>query len=297
MNAVEVGRYAPDFVARDLAGKEVRLSSLIAGRKALLLFYRGGWCPFCNEQVAAISRDYEKFQELNAMVVAVSGEEVQKGKDLLQKLHLPFVLLVDASFEAIDAYGVRNLDVPETLKANGRGQLPKPSAFVIDETGIVLYKYVGKNAPDRPKNEDLLRALRRRQAEGDRPDADESVACRLQEEKLDDRYQGDVRGSRHLVPTLPPYYRRAATEIGLGVGIDFIPYDIDKPEEERKADDLVREFGDASEDYLIPQVFLEMKDGQIRHVLTGYSESVELTKRAVNNLMKSPYFKGVTHVN
>ena len=168
MNEVEVGQYAPDFVARDLAGEEVRLRNLIAGRKALLLFYRGGWCPFCNEQLAAISRDYQKFQELDAVVVAVSGEEAQKGKDLLQKLHLPFVLLVDTSFEAIDAYGVRNLEVPEALKARGIGQLPKPSAFVIDEKGIVLYRYVGKNASDRPKNEDLLRVLRRVQAE-DRP--------------------------------------------------------------------------------------------------------------------------------
>jgi len=159
-NEVEVGQHAPDFAARDLSGKEVRLSSLIAGRKALLLFYRGGWCPFCNEQLAAITRDYQRFQELDATVVAVSGEEVEKGKALLQKLHLPFVLLVDASFEAIDRYGVRNPDVPAMLRERGIGQLPKPSAFVIDGIGIVRYKYIGKNTPDRPKNEDLLRALR-----------------------------------------------------------------------------------------------------------------------------------------
>jgi peroxiredoxin len=165
MAEVKVGQAAPDFIARDLSGNEVRLSSLIGGRKALLLFYRGGWCPFCNEQLATISRDSQKFQELNATVVAVSGEEVEKGKDLLQKLHLPFVLLSDTTFGAIDRYGVRNADVPEMLRARGISRLPKPSAFVIDATGIVRYKYVGKNAPDRPKNEDLLRALR----ESDKP--------------------------------------------------------------------------------------------------------------------------------
>jgi len=179
---VQVGESAPDFVGRDLSGKEVRLSSLIGGRKALLLFYRGGWCPFCNEQLAAIARDYERFQELNAIVVAVSGEVAEKGKDLLQKLHLPFVLLTDTSFEAIDRYGVRDTNVSEMLRARGISQLPKPSAFVIDATGIVRYKYVGKNAPDRPKNEDLLRAL----GEADKPmeisaKADEGGACELPE--------------------------------------------------------------------------------------------------------------------
>ena len=165
MNEVLVGQSAPDFVAHDLSGKEVHLSGLIARRKTLLLFYRGGWCPFCNEQLAAITRDYQKFQELDTVVIAVSGEEVEKGKALLQKLHLPFVLLSDTSFESIDRYGVRNTDVPEALKARGVSQLPKPSAFVIDRKGITRYRYIGKNPPDRPKNEDLLRAL----ADADKP--------------------------------------------------------------------------------------------------------------------------------
>jgi peroxiredoxin len=182
MTEVEVGQSAPDFVARGLSGEAVRLRDLITGRKALLLFYRGGWCPFCNEQLAAITRDYQQFQELNAAVVAVSGEEVEKGKTLLQKLNLPFVLLSDTSFEAIDRYGVRNPIVHDALKERGISKLPKPSAFVIDGTGIVRYRYIGKNAPDRPKNEDLLRALR----DADTPlrrssKADLSDACELPE--------------------------------------------------------------------------------------------------------------------
>lgn len=182
MNEVKVGQSAPDFVTRDLAGNETRLSSLIGGKKALLLFYRGGWCPFCNEQLAAIARDYQRFRGLKATVVAVSGEEVEKGKSLLQKLHFPFVLLSDTSFEAIDSYGVRDENLSEHVRARGINQLPKPSAFVIDRTGVVRYRYIGKNAPDRPKNEDLIRAL----GEADKPmeiasKADEGDACELPE--------------------------------------------------------------------------------------------------------------------
>ncbi len=155
---VRVGQSAPDFVARGLSGNEMRLSAL-GGRKALLLFYRGGWCPFCNQQLAAIARDYHKFQELNATIVAVSGEEAEKGRDFLQKLSLPFVLLSDTSFKSIDLYGIRDTNLSERVRAMGITQLPKPSAFIIDGAGVVRYKYIGKNAADRPKNEDLLRAL------------------------------------------------------------------------------------------------------------------------------------------
>lgn len=97
----------------------------------------------------------------------------------------------------------------------------------------------------------------------------------------------------HCHPTTVEPMQRASEELGIG----FFSYDIDIPEQEKKADELVRRFGDWSEDYLIPQVFVEMTDGEIRHVLTGYSESVDLTRRAVNNLLKSPLFKKVsTHV-
>ncbi len=74
------------------------------------------------------------------------------------------------------------------------------------------------------------------------------------------------------------------------LGIPFFSYDIDVPEQEEKADELVREFGDWSEDYLIPQVFVEMSDGEMRHVLTGCSEGVDLTRRAVSNLLNGPLF-------
>lgn len=76
------------------------------------------------------------------------------------------------------------------------------------------------------------------------------------------------------------------------LGIEFHEYDIDEPDQEDKADELVMKYGDWSEDHLIPQVFVGMRDGTTRHVLAGYPEGVDSTWRAVANLLKSPYFGG-----
>jgi len=157
--SVEVGQDAPDFLARNLDDQRVELKSIITGRKALLLFYRGGWCPFCNKQLASISEDIQKFRHAGATIVAVSGEEVEKGKELLKKLSLPILLLSDTEFDGINRYGVRDDNPSDYVKSRGITRLSKPAAFVIDQTGVVRYKYVGKNAQDRPKNEDLLRVL------------------------------------------------------------------------------------------------------------------------------------------
>ena len=106
----------------------------------------------------------------------------------------------------------------------------------------------------------------------------------------------------HVVhATWCPHCHPAAVEpiqkISKELGIPFFSYDIDVPEQEKRADELVREFGDWSEDYLIPQVFVEMNDGEMRHVLTGHPGSLDSTRRAVTNLLNGPLFaKANTHV-
>jgi len=54
--------------------------------------------------------------------------------------------------------------------------------------------------------------------------------------------------------------------------------DIEIAEQEIVADRLIEEHGDWSEDYLIPQVFVESADGQVTHLLTGFSEAVSVTE-------------------
>ena len=67
--------------------------------------------------------------------------------------------------------------------------------------------------------------------------------------------------------------------------------DIDRRAQEKIADGLVRKFGDASPDYLIPQVFLEWSNGGVDHLLTGFSEQVPRTDRAWRDLFASAWFR------
>jgi hypothetical protein len=87
----------------------------------------------------------------------------------------------------------------------------------------------------------------------------------------------------HCVPTTVDPMKKAAADLG----IPCILYDIDT-DKEAEADELVRKYGDWTEDYLIPQVFFEYSDGSFRHVLTGYPEGVSLTRRGVENVLKDP---------
>ena len=80
--------------------------------------------------------------------------------------------------------------------------------------------------------------------------------------------------------------KKAAEELR----VPCLLHDIDT-EDVGFADDLVRKHGDWSPDYLVPQVFLEFDNGEFKHVLTGYPEGVGFTKRAVETLLASQYFR------
>jgi glutaredoxin len=87
----------------------------------------------------------------------------------------------------------------------------------------------------------------------------------------------------HCVPTTVEPLKKKAEEIG----VRYILYNIDDPDALNRADDLVKRYGDWSEDYLVPQVFIEYDNGDFKHVFTGYSEDIELTRTGLSNLLKS----------
>jgi hypothetical protein len=77
------------------------------------------------------------------------------------------------------------------------------------------------------------------------------------------------------------------------LGVPYRILDIDKPDEAKIGDALVKECGDDAEDYLIPQVFLEFPNENVTHVFTGFSEGVEVTRRHWNDFFQSKYYAGL----
>lgn len=92
----------------------------------------------------------------------------------------------------------------------------------------------------------------------------------------------------HCVPTTVEPMKKAAQDLGA----TYVGHDIDTQDVVR-ADELVRKYGDWSEDYIIPQVFIEFQDESFKHVLTGYSEGVAFTRRAVERFLASDLYKSL----
>jgi glutaredoxin len=87
----------------------------------------------------------------------------------------------------------------------------------------------------------------------------------------------------HCNPLTLDAMRKACSELGAKLEL----YDIDDAEQVKTADRLVKEHGEWSEDYVIPQVFFEYDDGSIEHVLTGQRAGVSATRRKIQELFGS----------
>lgn len=157
--APEINERMPDFELPSVRGGTVRLSHATRERTAVLVFYRGGWCPICSTQLASLSTDYEAFRRLGAEIIAISNEEVEKGLELLKKAGPPFLLLQDPKSELLRTLGlvVQKRDPLGVMLR--KHEYAIPAVFIVDHDRVVRWKYVGKDYKDRPANATILEAL------------------------------------------------------------------------------------------------------------------------------------------
>ena len=94
-------------------------------------------------------------------------------------------------------------------------------------------------------------------------------------------------------PHCDPLSVEQSTKMSKDLGVPLRLLDIDGPDAVKIADALVKKYGDDSEDYLIPQVFLEFPNGKVQHVFTGFSENTELTKKHWSDFFSSNYYKSL----
>lgn len=155
------GSGSTDFRLADARGGEVSLADVLSKRRAVLVFYRGGWCPICNSQLAALSARYEDFRRRDLEILAISNEEVREGRKLLAKLGPPFPLLLDSSSAVIRRFDLR-VDRRDPLGwVLGKHDYAHPAVVLVGRDGAVDWSYLGRSYRDRPTPDRILEAADR----------------------------------------------------------------------------------------------------------------------------------------
>ncbi len=171
--ALQVGAKAPDFTLPDAHGKPVTLSALLARGPAVVTFYRGGWCPFCDLQLRAYQGALGAIHDLGAELVAISPQTPDYALSDVEKKLLTFPVLTDkgnrvarefklvfALSEALRALQTHFGSVLPKFNGDDSWELPMPGTFVLDRHGVVTFASVDPNWMVRVEPTVILDALR-----------------------------------------------------------------------------------------------------------------------------------------
>ena len=86
---------APGFAAKDQSGKTIRLTEVLKMGPAVIVFYRGQWCPYCNRQLIALEDSLSFIKEKGATLIAISPEKPENVAKTIEKTKATYSVLFD----------------------------------------------------------------------------------------------------------------------------------------------------------------------------------------------------------
>ena len=137
----------PDLAIDVVGGGTLAIPHDLAGSYAVVLLYRGSWCPYCCAQLAAFARASERLAAAGVSIVALSVDDEPTSKALVDKLHLSFRVGFGA-----DADSVASLT--GAYVAEGSAYL-QSTGFVLDRGGRILTAVYSSGAIGRLVPEDV----------------------------------------------------------------------------------------------------------------------------------------------
>ena len=175
--SIDIGSVAPDFKLPNSKGEERTLYDLLKDGPVVLSFYRGGWCPYCNEQLYAYQQIIPEFEKRGAQLVAISPESPESAAETVMANDLSFEVLSDLGNKVARSYDLiwkiptndfskfsqwlKDTTGKTLTEYNGleSDELPIPATLVINRNGKVVYIYKNEDYKQRAANDEIIAAL------------------------------------------------------------------------------------------------------------------------------------------
>jgi len=161
-----IGEKLPAAQLNNEKGERMDLNQLVSTKPTILIFYRGGWCPYCNRHLSEIAEAEAKILALGYQIVAISPDQVSKLAETVGKDKLNYHLLSDSAGLLSIGMGLAYQAPPHYLKliaesSNGANKesLPVPSLFVLNTKGEIQFEFIQPNFKTRMSAKLLLAVL------------------------------------------------------------------------------------------------------------------------------------------
>ena len=167
------GDRMPDGELLDVAGQPTTLAENLGADPAVIVFYRGGWCPYCNIALRTYQAQLvPALAERGIPLVAISPQTPDGSLSTQETKELTFTVLSDPGNQVAGRLGILTaptdgaraaqlqlgLDLTK-VNADGTTALPMPTVIVADAAGVIRWIDVHRDYTTRAEPDQILQAI------------------------------------------------------------------------------------------------------------------------------------------
>lgn len=170
--ALNVGDTAPNFTLQNALGGETSLAENLEKGPVVLVWYRGGWCPYCNINLHYLQEELPNFKAEGASLIAISPELPDQSISTAEKHELEFEVLSDIGNQVAKQYGVvfKLTDEVAEIYNNKFGlnehngdtsnELPLAATYIINTNGVIEYAFLDIDYRNRAEPSEITEFLK-----------------------------------------------------------------------------------------------------------------------------------------
>jgi len=157
----------------DVQGVPTTLAQVRVGRPAVVVFYRGAWCPYCNLALRTYQAELvPALAERGVELIAVSPQKPDGSLTMAETNKLTFSVVSDPGNQLASALGILTGPAPGAVaaqaklgfdlveqNADGNRTVPMPTTVVVDAQGVIRWIDVHPNYASRSAVSDILAAV------------------------------------------------------------------------------------------------------------------------------------------
>ncbi|MGL5662783.1 MAG: peroxiredoxin-like family protein [Cetobacterium sp.] len=162
--AFNIGDKIEDMILLNNLGDKVSIMEVLGKQPAIISFYRGTWCPYCNLELSTYNKLLKDKNKIK--MIAISPERPESSINVenlnfevlsdidnkfAKKLNLTFD--ITETIESIyDGFGI-NLEKSQGKKSR---ILPIHATYIVDSSGVIVYAYIDADYTKRAEPKEVI---------------------------------------------------------------------------------------------------------------------------------------------
>lgn len=151
-----VGSALPEFTLYQSDGTAVSTNEIIE-TSALLMFFRGNWCPLCMAQINEISKQYRELDQRGIKIYLISPQSETNTKELANRFSVPMNFLIDRDLQVARKL---HISIDDGVPMGVFGYEPDtvmPTVVMTDSKGKIILADLTDNYRVRPEPATFLK--------------------------------------------------------------------------------------------------------------------------------------------